>query len=305
MELRQLRYLDRIVASGGFRKAARELGMTQPTLSAQMRLLERELGIQLLDRKMRPIRPTAAGELVLTHAHVLLGDLERLRGELAQLSQPKGQLTIGTHPCVAVILPTLLAAFADQYPNIDIRLQEGSRTETATLIERGDLDAGVVTLRLARERLADELHSLRLFSFEYVFAVPCSHRLADRTFVRLRDLADERVVLSSGTSGVMLKSALARAGISVHVAFETDDAATLTALVQHGQGIGFAPDYQLAEADSTLKALKVIDLSVTDDALLAWSGRRGRDPVLSAFVAFIGAQRLSSQRLATIDAPDA
>src|SRR5262245_48827615 len=98
MELRQLRYLESIVAAGGFRRAARDLSVTQPTLTSQIEQLERDIGFPLLDRSTRPIRTTAAGVVVLSHARELLAVIERLNDEIGDMAQRQvGRLRLGAN----------------------------------------------------------------------------------------------------------------------------------------------------------------------------------------------------------------
>jgi len=291
MELRQLRYLERIVATGGFRSAARELGITQPTLSAQMKQLEHDLGVELIDRSTRPVRTTPAGEQIIGQVRMLLASLERLESEVAELSQQQtGRLTLGTHQSVTVRLPAVMAGFAVRHPDIDVRLVEAASSDATTMIQRGELDACVIVLRTGVEHLPADLQSIRLFSFEYVFAVPADHRLAGRTLVKLADLANERLILSSGASGAMTRDAFASAGVTAHIAFETNDSDMLTSLVERGLGIGFVPEFKVASSPAHLQFFKASDLSVTNDAVLAWAGRRSTEPMLRAFVSYAMSQ---------------
>src|SRR5919206_1399050 len=105
MELRHLRYLDRVIAAGGFRSAARELGLTQPTLTAQIRRLELDLGVPLLDRTRRPIRMTPTGEIVVARARELLASVARFDREITRIAKlQSGQLRLGTNRALAPII---------------------------------------------------------------------------------------------------------------------------------------------------------------------------------------------------------
>ncbi len=251
MELRQLRYLDRIVATGGFRSAARELGITQPTLTVQVRLLERDLGFRLLDRSRRPIQTTPAGHRILLRVRELLALLDELNDDATSIASTEaGYLRLGANQWAASLLPPMLAEFAKRHPNIDVLLHQCTTRDTRRLILRGELDLCLLALRSDFEHLPGQLESARLFSFEHVFAVPADHRLADRGVVQLCELANERLLISRGTSGTMLQNALTEAGVTAHIAVATTDAELVTSFVAQGMGIGFTPDF-LAEAHAS------------------------------------------------------
>ena len=126
MTLTQLRYLVALDNSRHFRQAAALLGTSQPNLSTQLRNLEKELGVQLLDRSAKPIAPTQVGEQVIAQARVILGEAERLEiivkgitGEMA------GELRIGMLPTLApYLVPLVIAKFSDRYPDVKIEVQE-------------------------------------------------------------------------------------------------------------------------------------------------------------------------------------
>jgi DNA-binding transcriptional LysR family regulator len=287
VELRQLEYLEKVIAAGGFRNAARELGVTQPTLTSAIKQLELEIGLLLIDRSSRPIRITPSGEAVLADSRAVLASMARLQADIAQLAQQQtGRLRLGTHQFVAPIVPTLMAAFTSRYPHVDV-LQERIGLEGPKLIMRGDLDVGLLAVRHRDDPLPRQLASTRLFAFEHVFAVLPDHPLASREVVSLRDLAGQRLVLSTGAggAGAMLKQALADADIKPDMMYETNALDTLPSLVEQGIGIGFAADFTLIRGYPNLKTFRIADISLRSDAYLAWARQHSTDPALRAFIA--------------------
>ena len=111
MELRQLAYFDAVVRHGSFTKAAQRLHVAQPAVSAQIRRLEAELGVTLLERTTRRVALTQAGELFLARARLALAQLEGARADLAELSAVlRGQVRIGaTQVLGSLDLPAALA----------------------------------------------------------------------------------------------------------------------------------------------------------------------------------------------------
>jgi DNA-binding transcriptional LysR family regulator len=296
VELRQLRYLDRVAATGGFRSAARDLGVSQPTLTAQIKDLERDMGVMLLDRSQRPIRLTPAGQVIVVRVRELLSMATRLTDDIADIAkQHQGRLRLGTNQWATPMLPLLMAGFGHIYPNIEVVLRECVSRDAPRLMLRGDLDVCILAVRAGIEPLPERLQATRLFSFEHVFVVPPGHRLEGCALVKLDDLAHERLVLTSGMSGTLLKEACAQAGITPHVAVETNDAEMVPTLVAQGMGIGFTPDFVIRRSQPQLKTFKVSDLSLVGEALLAWTAQAQDQTALRAFLRFVRAQHLNSE----------
>ena len=297
MELRQLEYLEKVVAAGGFRNAARALGVTQPTLTSAIQQLELEIGVLLIDRTCRPVRITPSGEAILAGSRDVLASMARLNADIALVAQQQtGRLRLGTHQFVAPIVPALMASFTSRYPHVDV-LQERIGREGPKLILRGDLDVGLLAVRHRDDPLPRQLASTRLFAFEHVFAVLPEHPLASRTVVSLRDLAGERLVISTGAggAGALLKQALADADVKPDMIYETNALDTLPSLVEQGIGIGFAADFTLALGYPNLKTFSIADISLRSDAYLAWSRQHRTEPALRAFIACATSQQWNAR----------
>lgn len=286
-----MRYLISVIQHGGFRSAARELGVAQPTLTAQVRQLELEVGALLVDRTSRPIRPTAAGKVIVARGHELLAMVAQLEFEIsAMATQQTGRLRLGTNHWAMPIVPSLVAAFTACYPNIDVLLR-GVSNEAPRLMQCGELDVCLLALRIGEEHMPRQLQSRRLFSFEHVFVVSPGHRLADQSVVNLEELAGERLVLSSGNSGASLKQVLSQAGMSAHVAVETNEMEMVISMVAQGMGIGFTPEFLVRRSHPELSVFRVSEVSLKSEAFLSWSAHLPDAPVLKAFVEFVSAQR--------------
>src|SRR5262249_49716769 len=136
MDLRRLRYLEEVIASGGFRRAARTLGMSQPALTLHIRQLEHDFGVLLVDRSFRPIRPTPAGEVVIAHAREISGIVTRMQSDVARIAERQtGRLRLGTNQWAEPLLPSLMAAFSTRYPNVHVLLR-GVSHEAPNLMQR-------------------------------------------------------------------------------------------------------------------------------------------------------------------------
>src|SRR6266581_9315145 len=127
VELRQLVYFEAVVRYGGFTRAAQQLRIAQPAVSAQIKRLEAELGSPLLERTTRRVALTHAGELFLARARSILGQIEGARADLDELAAvTRGHLSIGATQLLAGIdLPGSLARFHRRYPGVTLALRTG------------------------------------------------------------------------------------------------------------------------------------------------------------------------------------
>src|SRR6266705_895101 len=130
VELRHLLALEAVAREGSFGKAAISLGYTQSAISQQIAMLERIVGQKLIDRPGGPKRVslTEAGELLLRHADAIAARLQAARADLAALDAgDAGPLRIGTYQSVgARVLPALFSEFSEQWPDVEITLQESA-----------------------------------------------------------------------------------------------------------------------------------------------------------------------------------
>ena len=194
MELRHLRYFVAVAEEKSFNKAATRLYISQPPLSRQIKQLEEEVGVTLIDRENRPLKLTEAGEFFYDHAIQILKKSDDLRAMTIRKGNFDKTLSIGFVSSILYgILPKVIARFREIYPNIEIKLYElNSWQQTQGLIE-GKIDIGF-------GRLLFEDASIRrvvLREESLVVAVPIGHPLAKegRTSLRLIDLTNENLLL--------------------------------------------------------------------------------------------------------------
>ncbi|MEU5582665.1 transcriptional regulator CynR [Streptomyces huasconensis] len=145
LELRHLRYLLAVAEHGSFTRAAEELHISQPTLSQQIKQLERSLGVQLLDRTGRTVRLTDAGVVYTDHARRALRDLaaaERAVHDVQDLS--RGHLRLGVTPTfTAYLIGPLLAELHTRHPGISLSLVETTQDRIEAALLADDLDLGI------------------------------------------------------------------------------------------------------------------------------------------------------------------
>jgi DNA-binding transcriptional LysR family regulator len=242
-DLAQLRCFVAVADELHFGRAAARLHMTQPPLSRQIQLLEHAVGTRLLERTSRSVRLTAAGSAFYDDAAAIIGMAERAADTARRTgSGQSGRVVVG-YTAVAgyVLIPSLLAAAAKAFPDIDIVLQEMVSTAQLASLEEGSIDLGFVR----------PLHAVggvrhhRISREPLMLAVPAKHPLAARPRIRMQDLAGEPLVMYSRTEGkyfhdkiVSLFGSTATPPRYVHHIAQTH---TILALVRAGIGCAIVP----------------------------------------------------------------
>jgi len=256
MELHQLGYFCAVVKTGSFTKAAEQEGVSQPTLSQQIRRLERSLGTELFTRQGRAVRLTHAGNSLYPFAQEILQQSRQAAAQLRQLSTDiRGPLRVGVIP---TILPYLIApnlpAFQKQYPEIDIHLTEDITEHLVERLQSTELDLIIVSLPLHHR----DIVCSALLRDPLVLVTPPGHRLAQPAASHIRqshlDLVGERLLLLKDghcfRDDMLTACKHARGSDTLQMSpvFESDHFGTIFPLVASGAGVTIAPQMAAAFA---------------------------------------------------------
>jgi DNA-binding transcriptional LysR family regulator len=252
----RLRVLSEVARRGSFSAAADALSYTQSAVSQQIASLEAETGVTLLERHPRGVRPTAAGKRLVEHTEGILAQLQAAEAELAAIAGLRGgQLRMASFPTAgATLMPLAIANFRARYPEVELMLAEGEPEEIAPRLSAGELDLALLfefagTQRRGRPR-AEGFKRVHLLKDPMYLALPCAHRLARKSAVRLQDLSEESWVQTSRASACaryVVRSCHA-AGFEPRVSFESDDYQTVQGLVAAGVGVALIPELALSGA---------------------------------------------------------
>jgi DNA-binding transcriptional LysR family regulator len=238
VELRQLAYFDAVVRHGSFTKAAQRLHVAQPAVSAQIRRLEAELGVTLLERTTRRVALTHAGELFLARARQALTQLDAARADLDELSAVlRGRVRIGATQVVGSLdLPAALAQFRRRYPGVSLALHSGLIAKLLGLLDAGDVDLIVGPVH---DDLPAAFHSRPLVAEDLVLVTAPGHRLTMQCGAALADVRDEPFVCLAADSRLhaILTGAAAAEGFVPRIEFETYAPASIRELVAAGLGV--------------------------------------------------------------------
>lgn len=278
MELRQLQYFVAVVEEANFTRAAARLHVAQPGVSAQIRQLERELGQPLLDRSGRSVTVTDVGEAVLAHARAALAAVEGIRHTVDEFTGLlRGRVAIGLVSGATIgafDVPSLLADFHDDHPQVEISLTEDSSERMLAALHAGELDIAVIGL--AQEAPLPGVTVQILVDVPLVAAVaPDDPLLAPpgRTSVPLAALRDRPLISlprGTGLRGV-LERACAEAGIRPRIAFEAAAPPVLAQLAARGLGVAVLPSLPAESAAGFgLRTLRITDPQPRGRVALAW-----------------------------------
>ncbi len=244
--------LRAVLTGGSFSAAARELHLTQPAVSRQVALLERQLGTPLVRRTPRGVLPTEAGAQLVAHADSLLLLLRRAEDEVRDLAAlRRGTVRLGSFFSALVHLSAeLAAALADEHEALVVADELVDRSAAMDRLRRGELDLALVfehDFEPAPDVEGVEVHDL--FDDPVRIVLPAGHRSAGEAAVRVADLAEETWIRPhDGSAARRLDVVLTRAGVrpDLLVAGRGDEPVEVQALVAAGRGVALAHDLTVA-----------------------------------------------------------
>ncbi len=286
MELRQLRYLVALAEELNFTRAAEREHVAQPALSQQIRRLEDEVGLALVERTTRHVSLTAAGEVLVGRARRVLGELEAAGTELQALrGMDTGHVTIGAmHTMGPIDLSLPLALFHDLHPGVGLTVREQSSEEMAEMLRIDELDLAFLSVTERVESHGLGLH--QLVSEELVVLLPLDHPLSGREEVRMAELADEQFI--SFRVGARLRELLfaagREAGFEPKVTLESNESQRIRRLVGRGLGVSILPRSDAERPGAEVSVARLVKPSLRRDITLAWREGRRLAPAAAAFL---------------------
>ncbi|WP_255794925.1 LysR family transcriptional regulator [Mycobacteroides abscessus] len=248
MQLQQLAYFLAVAQSGHFTQAAETLGITQPSLSKQIRVLETELGAPLFSRARGHISLTPAGETLLPLAERILADAETAKLEVQELANlQRGRLRLGATPSLCVgLLAEALQRFHSSYPGIQLVVEESGSRDLVRDLTRGALDLALVISPLANDT---PLLTTPLLQENLVVASQAGdNSWPSRPYLRIADLRDRPLVMFR--RGYDLRratiDACRSAGFEPGFAVEGGETDAVLRFVEVGLGVAVLPSMILA-----------------------------------------------------------
>lgn len=297
MDLKQLEYFVRVVDLGGFSRAARVLGVTQPAISRQVRGLEVELRQSLLLRNGRGAAPTEAGRRLLLHARGILQQVERARHDIDESRGALvGKVVVGLPPTLArhLTLP-VVRAFRLRHPQASLSLVEGLSSTILDMLADGRVDVGFVY----NPPPSPAFEARTLFE-EALCLVGARRKGAEPRNVRLRDLPRFPLLIPSRPHAIrrLVETRLASLGLQPQVAMEIDAVPAILELVAEGHGFAVLSPRALqgAAMAQRLHARTIVQPQLKSALAIVTSGQRPSTPLQQATIAMIEAFARSALR---------
>ena len=260
MTIIQLEYLLAVANCGSFSQAAEHCFVTQPSLSMQIKALEEELGVVLLDRSKKPVIPTQAGEIVLAQARETITAYNYIKEAVAEFKgETAGKLRLGVIPTIApYLLHKFIPDFARNYPRVELEISEMVTADIVEALRRDRLDAALV----ASGTCGDGILEQELFNDRFFVYVSPENPLYERQNIRIEDIdLKDLVILSPGNCmrDQIIELCQARRSMPAHYTFESGSLETLMRIVDCTSCLTVIPEmaveYIPAERRDRLKML--------------------------------------------------
>lgn len=287
LDLRRLEVLLNVVERGSVTGAAAAMTYTPSAISQQLRRLELEVGMPLLQRHARGMVPTEAGHILAVHARRIFRQISAAESDLRDLAGlRRGSLELGTFPTVgSSFLPLAVKQFRQLYPGIQLNIRSAREADLIGMLEEGVIGLSLLWDYEWSRIVADELSLTPLFSDPTVLVVAADHPLAHRQHVDMAELAQERWIIRSESHPVvevLRRSALA-AGFEPQVSFQANDYQEAQAMVSVGLGIALAPQTAVVNQHPNVRVLSLGETAPSRRVLVAHRKDRPRAVTELAF----------------------
>ena len=293
MDLRLLEIFCRVYGERSFSRAAKDLNLTQPTISAHVKELEEAIGTPLFNRLGREIQPTEAGRHLYEYAQEIVTLKRSIAERMATfLGRVEGVLTVGASSVPGeCLLPRLMTGFHAEHPSVRTRLRISDSGETLDDLRHGDIELAVV----GSSASDSDLHFEPFASDRLVLAVPATATWTHKPRVTLRQLCSLPLLVRESGSGTRtaLETALAAKKISLedmNVAAELGSLGAIKEAVRQGYGVSFVSELAIRPVleAGLMRTTRVDGLgTITRTYYTAVNGRRSLSPLTRAFLEYL------------------
>ncbi len=251
-----LRYFLAVAEAGNFSRAAKSVSVTQPTLSAGIAKLERQVGARLFERDRQGVSLTAAGSRFLLHARRINAEYESALQDIQGASEPR-VLRVGMlHTIPTAIVESLLAQHHAAGTGEALEILDGTERDLAERLDRGRLDIALTVIRPHHARFRPE----PLTSERYMMVLPRDHPLADAEHVEAEQLAEDRMVVRRHCEALPeISRFFTEHGVRPRFVLKTTSDQRVLAVVRSGAGIGMMPE---SFSDPEVRFVRVRDFDI-------------------------------------------
>jgi DNA-binding transcriptional LysR family regulator len=257
LDVKRLRILREVAQAGSFSAAAESLYLSQSAVSQQIATLEREVGMQLLDRTREGPKLTEAGRVLVGHADAAIARLDEAERELAAIAGLEGgELRLASFPSAsATVLTEAVSVFHQRYPKVRLGVTDAEPEQSLPQLRRGEIDVALTFDYPSIPTIEDrDLERTLLLTESMHLCLPKDHPLAAREVVPLAELHDSVWLCGSlpSSCGEVVLGACRAAGFEPRVGFESDDYNVMQGFIAAGLGFTLIPDLVLPTLRSEL-----------------------------------------------------
>ena len=283
INLQKLEALLAAVDTGSITAAGEKLSYSQSGVSRMIGDLEREWGVNLLERDKRGVRLTSDGERLIPRVRAVWQEYARLMTEVDDLHGLRtGKIRIGTFSSIAThYLPDILRAFRRDYPGMEYELLLGDYTEIEDWIRTGRVDLGF--LRLPTD---PQFSTRKILQDELMAILPEGHSLAEKQRVPASALCDEPFMLLEKGARAEVSNVFEREGLKPNVVFTTWDDYAVLSMVESGLGLSILPSLILQRIDYHV-AIRGLEEPAYRDIGVAWKGGEDTPLAVERFLSYL------------------
>ena len=289
LNFNHLYYFYVVAKAGSFSDAARELRVSQSSISVQIKQFEAHLGHTIFNRLKTGVELTESGEVVFQYAEEMFHDVERIWNDLEAMErQVKGSLAIGTINSFGVYtLPSLLKSFTDRFPDVKVSVELGSARKIIDLMQGGKVDIAI----LASGRKYTGLTSVSLKESKMFLVAPPDHDLAREPGGNPHELEKHPFIgyEDGNETRMMMDAFFRRLSLSIEYALESSSVATIKHMVMAGLGVSVLPEDAVGNEirQGLLSRVDVQGLYLVQKVTLYYKTKRALTPTRREFLGFM------------------
>ncbi|MBQ8174043.1 MAG: LysR family transcriptional regulator [Clostridia bacterium] len=272
MNLTKLYYFKTVCESESLSAAATLLHVSQPSLSASIKDLEKEFGLSLFRRRYKGLTVTEEGKTLYRLSLALLDHAEQIKRTMTDIGNGKRTLRLGIPPMIgSLMLSSVCTDYRSIEPEVELQITEAGTAELLVLLQTDRLDIIIIP----HEGVVDKtLRATEIAEFELVCCVHKEHALARKREILPADLANERLVLfkNSFHQTERIRRWFAGGAVEPRILFQTDQLSTLVSMIESGQTVGFM-FRELIKEETPLCALSMKDFEIIKVSLLQKADR--------------------------------
>ncbi|AKN32575.1 LysR family transcriptional regulator [Clostridium carboxidivorans P7] len=286
MELRQLITFSKITEMKSFLKAAENLGYAQSTITTQVQLLEKELGIKLFERIGRNMELTSKGLIFLEYAEKIINLANEAKEAIDDRDTPKGILKIGVVESLCTVkLPELLKDFHIKYPKVEVIIKIGTCTDLQNMLKNNTVDLIFTLGELIKD---PDLISCMCYDEEMAILASPLNKLKDKFKLTLRDIADESLIVTEKGCSYrsVFESMFHKECLQPHLALEIGSIETIKSFVMNNLGITLLPIMTVENelSKGNLVKLDLVDCDFNMMTQILYHRNKWVTPAMDAFI---------------------